>query len=102
GRAGEFPRRTSQHCAGTAAVQNSTRSQVDRSGLFDPAQPDGSQRRDPQGYGRGLAVPRLVAGIDAAEVADPGPEVDLGVGVDNLLPASRLGQAELVALVRYR
>src|SRR4029077_610368 len=65
GRAGEFPRRTSQHCAGTAAVQNSTRSQVDRSGLFDPAQPDGSQRRDPQGYGRGLAVPRLVAGIDA-------------------------------------
>src|SRR2546421_99394 len=58
--------------------------------------------RDPQGYGRGLTVPRLVAGIDAAEVADPGPEVDLGVGVDNLLPASRLGQAELVPLVRHR
>jgi hypothetical protein len=39
--------------------------------LFDPAQPDRPERRDPQGYRRGLAVPRLIAGIDTPEVANP-------------------------------
>src|SRR4029079_7768233 len=68
GRAGEFP---TPHLPawrrdGRGSKQRSI--VIDRRGLFDPAQPDGSERRDPQAYGRGLTVPRLVAGIDAAEV----------------------------------
>ena len=39
--------------------------------------------------------------VDAAEVADAGAEVDLGVGVDDLVPAAGVRQAEPVVVVRH-
>ena len=58
------------------------------------AQPDGAERGDAHRRRGRLAVPGLVDGLDGAEVADAAAAVDLGVGVEHLVPATGPGQPE--------
>src|SRR5687767_64432 len=63
-------------------------------------EPDGAQRGRREGRREGLAVPRLLDGLDTAHVADAGAAVALGVAVEHLAPEAGPRQADAVAVVR--
>src|SRR5690606_34876848 len=69
------------------------RRRLDADGV--PAQPDGPQRRDADARPGREVAPRLRLGLDRAEVAEvAGAVVDLGVGVEDLVPPPGLRQAD--------
>src|SRR4051794_8424239 len=64
------------------------------------AEPEGAERRKRQDGGVWSAVPGVVRGVHAAEVAYSGAEVPLGVGVEDLCPATTGRQSDAVSVVR--